>query len=106
MSKRSGMSSTIVEPLDEAEQTKILDELKTQATNQTIQFRKIFRYVFIIIAFILFVCLCRSLLTPWEMNHQSHFEGHIPHWFFTVFYVGAVYCFGCAALIVEVSLIP
>ncbi len=99
LTKPGNMSN---EPLDEDQQTQVIEELKAQAEQQTHTQREIFYYIFVVIAIIFLACLSYSLTSPWEMNHQSHFQGHIPHWWFTLFYVCSTYCYAIAASIVKV----
>ncbi len=68
------MSNTTIEPLDESEQIKILDDLKIEVSNQSQLQRKLFYYLFIIISIIFICCSIYSMLLPWDVDHQRHFQ--------------------------------
>ncbi len=102
--RKSMANNEEVEPLDEAEQTKVLEDLKQLAANQTDKQRRLFYIVFLGIAFVFLVCLAYSVWWPWEMNHQSHFQEFVPHWIISLFYLSSTYCYCIAAAIVKVIL--
>ncbi len=94
-----------IEPLDEQEQSQIIDELKAQALSQTQSFRNLFSFVFYLIAGIFCVCSIYTVYFPWEMQHQKHFQELVPHWAFLGHYVGSVFCFVAAAMVVKVLIL-
>ncbi len=93
-----------IEPLDEQEQTQIIDELKSQAVAQTQSFRNLFSAVFYLIAAIFCACSIYTVYFPWEMQHQKHFQTLVPHWAFLGHYMGSVFCFVAAAMVVKVKI--
>lgn len=102
MINRGKSSPQEVSPIDEDEQSKIAEELKQQAANQALSTRSIFRYIFLVVALILFVCLLYSVLSPWEMDHQRHFKDILPIYGFFSYYAGSMYCYVISSMIVQV----
>jgi len=105
MFKRNSGKNSPVEtaaPIDEDEQTKIAEEIKTQTDKQYVTTRSVFRYLFVIIAVILFVCLLYTVFSPYQMEHQKHFKDLIPLYGFFSYYCGSIYCYVICSFIVQV----
>jgi hypothetical protein len=99
---KSRLNIDQIEPIDEQEQADIINELKSQALAQTQSFRNLFSIVFYGIAGIFCVCAVYTVYFPWEMQHQKHFQSLIPDWAFLGHYIGSVFCFVAAAMVVKV----
>jgi uncharacterized membrane protein YidH (DUF202 family) len=91
------------DPLDEAEQVKIIEEIKSQASSQSQSTRRLFALVFIVIAGIFVVCAVHTYYVPWKMEHQRHFQNILPQWKFLAYYLSSAFCFLMAASVVQVS---
>lgn len=103
INRGSGKSSPqSVTPIDEDEQSKIAEELKQEAVKQALSTRSVFRYIFLVVALILFVCLLYSVFSPWEMDHQKLFQDILPIYGFFSYYCGSIYCYIIASMIVQV----
>ena len=98
-----GRTDSIAPLLDEDEQNTITKELKDQANMQATNTRSRFFYLFLGLAGILLVCAVVTIVSPFEMEHQKHFQGIISAEAFFIFYVASGYCLGVAAFIVKVS---
>jgi hypothetical protein len=102
MSKR--ISNKIkIDPMDEAEQNKIIEEIRSQANKQNKQNRFIFYVLFLAVGFIYFICLLYAILIPWEMEHQKHFKNIVHIYWFIAFYICSFLCSVSAAFISKVN---
>jgi hypothetical protein len=89
-------------PIDSDEQEKILISLNEAAIRQSFQIRNIFFYLYLAIAGILLVCLFYTIASPFQMQHQKHFEYLVQIEIFYLFYVSSAYTFMIGALIAKV----
>lgn len=103
-SRANGPSNNEVEILSTEEQQKVIDELKTEASQQSGFFRNVFFVIFMGVAIAFLVCLGYSFVQPWSLMHQQHFKDKIPHAAFLLYYALSAYCFIVAGLLVKVSL--
>lgn len=103
MRSRGATSKSEDEILSNEEQQKIIDDLKSEASNQSNYFRKVFSFIFMSIAAVFGICLCYSWYQPWGLYHQQHFVDKIPHVAFLAYYTLSMYCFVVAGLLVKVG---
>jgi hypothetical protein len=101
MRSRGATSKSEDEILSNEEQQKIIDDLKSEASNQSNYFRKVFSFIFMSIAAVFGICLCYSWYQPWGLYHQQHFVDKIPHAAFLAYYTLSMYCFVVAGLLVK-----
>ncbi len=108
INKRKGTEKEAmnVEILDEAEQEKVIQELKRSASDQVQFNRSMFAVVFGIIAGIFLICAFYTVRYPWEMEHQRHFKEILPTWAFICYYLLSSICFFIAAFTVKVNFFP
>lgn len=102
MRSRGATGKSEEEILSNEEQQKIIDDLKSQASQQSNLFRKVFSFIFFSIAAAFGICLCFSWYQPWIFLHQQHFKDKLPHAAFLVYYALSMYCFVIAGLLVKV----
>eukprot|EP01033_Poteriospumella_lacustris_P000102 gene102-gene273 len=100
-SRANGPSNNEVEILSTEEQQKVIDELKTEASQQSGFFRNVFFVIFMGVAIAFLVCLGYSFVQPWSLMHQQHFKDKIPHAAFLLYYALSAYCFIVAGLLVK-----
>lgn len=89
--------------LSEEEQSKVLEDLRYEASMQNQFTRKAFAFLFYLVAIILTTTVIYSALFPWELQHQKPFEHIISNKIFELFYCGSIYCVLVASLIVDLS---
>ena len=78
--------------LDEDEQTKITNDIKSQAITQSYTHRRIFQYLFYFIAFIYMICIYFTIQNPYELEHQKLFNDKVSIFTFHIFYISSIYC--------------
>ena len=61
-------------PISEEEQSKILEDLRVQALIQSKNTRYIFNIIFLALFVLMLILLGNSIVYPWQMEHQKHFE--------------------------------
>lgn len=77
---------SLAEPLDNDEQEKVLKEIATQASINTLNTRKMFCYVFLLVAIIFLFLFVFSSIYEWNIDHQRVFKNIIPIMTFKIFY--------------------
>jgi hypothetical protein len=102
-SEMKKMKQNFVEPMDEQEQVRVINELKAQATTQTQQSRYQFSMLFMLFAGVFCISAVYSTFYPWQMEHQKHFQTILPHWIFVAHYMVSAFCFYVSALVVKVT---
>ena len=97
-----------IDPLDSAEQMKIIDGLRAAAERQAANGRFYFRVIFTIVSVIFLTCLGYSLMYPFEMAHQNVFKLWVPHHFFHLYYIGMTIAFLAGGIVVAkgVNVLP
>ena len=93
----------VVEPLDNTEQDKIVQDLIQEANKNSNTTRKYFYWIYNAIALIFIGLLSYSSSYPMDMSHQQVFESLIPHYVFQVFYALSVVLFYSLAQFIRVS---
>lgn len=90
--------------LTEEDQTKLLEEIRSEARKQTLFTRKAFAILYYLIAILLTSSAIYSFLFPWELHHQKYFKPIVSEEVFTIFYIGSIFCTLVSSLIVDSSL--
>ena len=78
---------TSIDPLDNDEQQKIIDDLQAEADRLNYGSRRNMRIIYLVLATVFFTVLGFSWLHPYEMSHQKVFHDMVPHVFFQSYYV-------------------
>jgi hypothetical protein len=86
------------EPLDDAEQQKVIQELRETAVRQSNNGRKYFSILFKMIAIVFMYTLLYSVQNPWQISHQVALSMWIPRWLFHAYYFAMALCYSCAGL--------
>ena len=89
------------EPLDEAEQQKVLQELRETAKRQSKNGRKYFSILFKMIAIVFMCALVYSIENPWQIAHQIVLSAWIPRWLFHVYYFAMALCFSLSGMAIN-----
>ena len=86
------------EPLDEAEQLKVLQELRETAQRQSKNGRKYFSILFKMISIVFMCALMYSMQNPWQIAHQLVLSAWIPRWLFHTYYFAMALCFSLSGM--------
>ena len=76
-----------IDPLDNDEQQKIIEDLQREADELSRSNRMTMRVLYLVIASILFIVWTYSYMYPFEMSHQKVFHDLVSHTFFQIYYV-------------------
>ena len=89
------------EPLDDAEQQRVLAELRETALKQSTNGRKYFSILFKMIAIVFMCALVYSMQNPWQIAHQIVLSGWIPLGLFHAYYFAMALCFSLSGLAIS-----
>jgi hypothetical protein len=101
-SRETSLSETVI--LTEEDQSKLLEEISSEARKQTIFTRKAFAILYYLVAFLLTSTAIYSSLFPWDLHHQKYFKPIVSEGVFSIFYIGSIFCVLVSSLIVDSSL--
>ena len=89
--------------LTDEDQTKLLEEIRSEARKQDHFTRNAFSVLYFLIAALLTATTIYSFLFPWEMQHQKYFKPIVWEGGFEFFYIGSICCSLVSAFIVHSS---
>lgn len=101
--RKSGAASNLerADVLDDGEQEALIDSMRRDANRQISNARKYFHYALLIVSVLMMSCLVYTTIHPFEMEHQAHFEGKVPHIAFQFYYFASAICFFFSSLVAK-----
>ena len=99
--KEASVKETLI--LTDEDQTKLLEEIRSEARKQDLFTRNAFAVLYFLITALLIATTVYSFLFPWEMHHQKYFKPIVSEGVFEIFYIGSICCTLVSAFIVHSS---